>query len=185
MRAMVTGFGPFQGFDENPSQVGVERLSGLGLQGLETRTLTVSNEAADAEVREIFRDPPDLLLLCGVAGNREWVSVERVAINVDDFRIPDVAGEQVEDMPVVEGGPVAYLSTLPIKDLVGDLKEAGLDGRISNTAGTYLCNHVMYLALHLAAEAGGGTRVGFLHVPPDPEIAVKAIEVSARMLLKR
>ena len=91
---------------------------------------------------------------------------ERVAINVDDARIPDNAGQQPVDAPIVPGGPAAYFATVPVKDMVRAIREAGVPSELSNSAGTYVCNHLLYCVLH---HAGPGVRAGFIHVPCIPE----------------
>lgn len=105
----------------------------------------------------------DVVLATGVAPGRPAVGIERVAVNVRDFPIEDVDGQQPIDRPVVPGGPVAYLSTVPVKAVVAAWRKAGIPGFVSNTSGTYLCNQVFYLARHLTD--GTAVRAGFLHVP--------------------
>jgi len=102
----------------------------------------------------------------GQAAGRSAVTPERVAINVDDARIPDNAGQQPVDAPIVPGGPAAYFATVPVKDMVRAIQEAGVPSELSNSAGTYVCNHLLYCVLH---HAGPGVRAGFIHVPCIPE----------------
>jgi pyroglutamyl-peptidase len=106
---------------------------------------------------------PVLVLALGLAAGRAEISVERVAINVDDARIPDNAGAQPVDLPVVADGPAAWFSTLPVKAIVAALRHAGLPAAVSQTAGTFVCNHVFYGLQHRLA--GSGVRSGFIHVP--------------------
>jgi pyroglutamyl-peptidase len=120
---------------------------------------------------------PTLVICLGLAGGRTEITPERVAINVDDARIPDNAGRQPVDTAVQAGGPAAYFSTLPIKAMVRDMRAAGVPAAVSNTAGTFVCNHIFYALMHhLAARAGGAAgagavRGGFIHVPTLPELA--------------
>jgi pyroglutamyl-peptidase len=110
---------------------------------------------------------PVLVICVGQAGGRTGISVERVAINVDDARIPDNAGKSPIDDPIVKRGPVGYWSSLPIKAIVLALREAGLPAEVSQSAGTFVCNHVFYGLMHLLAKGSG--RGGFVHVPYTPE----------------
>jgi pyroglutamyl-peptidase len=112
---------------------------------------------------------PDIVLALGQAEGRCDLSLERVAINVQDARIPDNAGQQPIDVPVIKGGPAAYFSTLPIKSLVAGLKAAGFPASVSQTAGTFVCNQVFYGLQH--ALAGQGVHSGFMHLPLLPEQA--------------
>ena len=126
--------------------------------------------AALAPVAEaIEREAPDAVLCLGQAGGRAAITPERVAINVDDARIPDNAGEQPVDRPTVPGGPAAYFATLPVKAMAEAIRAAGVAAEVSNTAGTFVCNHLMYAVLHLLAERYPGVRAGFMHVPFVPE----------------
>lgn len=114
---------------------------------------------------------PDVVICLGQAGGRSDVSIERVAINVVDARIPDNEGRQPIDEPVVEGGPAAYFSTLPIKAIVRDLRAAGVPASVSSTAGTYNCNTIFYGLAHYIATEQPALRGGFVHVPYLPEMA--------------
>jgi pyroglutamyl-peptidase len=116
----------------------------------------------------------------GQAGGRTDLSLERVAINVDDARIADNRGAQPIDKPVVAGGPAAYFATLPVKAMLRDIKAAGLPASLSNTAGTFVCNHVMYGLLHRLA--GSEVRGGFLHIPYLPEQAARLGNVPSMSL---
>ena len=111
------------------------------------------------------------MLCAGLAGRRAELSLERVAINVDDARIPDNDGQQPIDQPIVAGGPAAYFTGLPVKRAVAALRQAGLPAIVSNTAGTFVCNHLFYGLMHLVASRGLPVRGGFLHVPYLPEQA--------------
>ena len=120
-------------------------------------------------LEEIQKWNPDALISVGVAGGRREIHVERVAVNLRDARIPDNVGFQPVDMPVAEEGPAAYFATLPVKAMVEAIKEAGVPAAVSNSAGTFVCNDVMYTALH----RGKVPMAGFVHVPLLPPEAAK------------
>ena len=175
---LLTGFEPFEQQEVNASWAAVRavaadwdaRAEGAGLV---TALLPVSFARAPRRLAELLAEVrPDLVVCVGEAGGRSAVGVERVAVNVQDARIPDEDGAQPVDEPVVPGGPVAHLSTLPVKACLAAMQAAGVPGEVSNTAGTYVCNTVAYaLAEQLGASgrggAGGpaGARGGFVHVP--------------------
>jgi pyroglutamyl-peptidase len=175
MKALVTGFEPFGGDRVNPSFEALRLLpSRLGAIDIATRALPVVYGAALTTLREaIAATGPDIVLSVGLAGGRTELSLERVAINVDDARIPDNGGNQPIDRPVVAGGPAAYFATLPIKAAAAALREAGLPASVSNSAGTFLCNHVFYGLMHEAASSSRRFRGGFLHVPYLPSQAAR------------
>jgi pyroglutamyl-peptidase len=173
MKALVTGFEPFGPDAVNPSREAVLRLSSrLGDLTIETRIVpTVFGRAIAALEDAIVTTQPDIVLGVGLAGGRAELSLERVAINVDDARIPDNDGQQPIDRPIVAGGPAAYFTGLPVKRAVAALREAGLPAIVSNTAGTFVCNHIFYGLMHLVANRRLPVRGGFLHVPYLPEQA--------------
>jgi len=175
MKALVTGFEPFGGDRINPSFEALRRLpSRLGALDLVTWSLpVVYGSALDALREAIGEATPDIVLCTGLAGGRAELSLERVAVNVDDARIPDNDGNRPIDRPVVAGGPAAYFATLPIKAAVAALREVGLPAAVSNTAGTFLCNHVFYGLMHEAAAGAHRFRGGFLHVPFLPSQAAR------------
>jgi pyroglutamyl-peptidase len=175
MKALVTGFEPFGGDPINPALEALGRLPArLGALAVATGVLpAVFGRALDALEAAVEASAPDIVLCVGLAGGRTALSLERVAINIDDARIPDNAGRQPIDVPVIAGGPAAYFATLPIKAAAAALCDAGLPAIVSNTAGTYVCNHVFYGLLHLAATRRPGLRGGFLHVPYLPSQAAR------------
>jgi pyroglutamyl-peptidase len=175
MKALVTGFEPFGGERVNPSFEALRRLPPrLGSLDIATRPLPVVYGAALPALREaVAASKPDIVLCVGLAGGRAELSVERVAINIDDARIPDNDGNQPIDRAVVAGAPAAYFATLPIKAAAAALREAGLPTAVSNSAGTFLCNHVFYGLMHEAARSGKRFRGGFLHVPFLPSQAAR------------
>ncbi|KUM99529.1 Pyrrolidone-carboxylate peptidase [Streptomyces yokosukanensis] len=171
-RVLITGFAPFGGARINPSWqaaslVAAEPPAGLTVTAAELPC--VFRDSVDALREAVRESDPELVLCLGQAGGRPGVTVERVAINVDDARIPDNAGNRPIDEPVVPGGPAAYFSTLPVKACVAALRAAGVPAAVSHTAGTFVCNHVAYGLGHLIATELPHARGGFVHVPWAPE----------------
>ena len=173
MKALVTGFEPFGGDSVNPSFEALAALPAhIGELAIETEVLPCRFGVAISMLEAaISARAPDIVLSVGLAGGRSELSLERVAINVDDARIADNAGHQPVDRPIVPGGPTAYFATLPIKAAVAAMRDAGLPAAVSNTAGTFVCNHVFYGLMHLTATRFAGIRSGFLHVPYLPRQA--------------
>jgi pyroglutamyl-peptidase len=175
MKALVTGFEPFGGDPLNPSFEVLALLPAqLGDLAIETSALPCRfGEAINALEQAITTAAPDFVLSVGLAGGRAELSLERVAINVDDARIADNGGRQPVDRPIVPGGPAAYFANLPIKAVVTVLRDAGLPAAVSNSTGTFVCNHVFYGLMHLAATRFPAVRAGFLHVPYLPSQAAR------------
>lgn len=175
-RLLITGFEPFGGESVNPSGLAARRLAEAEFTGVETRALelpVVRYRCIELVVDAIERDRPDLVVMLGQAGGRVRLTPERIAINVDDYRRPDNAGNQPADEPIVPGGPAAYFSGLPVKAMVDAVRGAGVPAALSNTAGTYLCNHVSYGVLHHVALRRLPVRAGFIHLPYLPEQAAQ------------
>ena len=173
---LITGIEPFDGETLNPSWEAVRRLDGTQVAGatLVARQLPcVIGKVVGVLRQAIAETRPDVVICLGQAGGRSDISVERVAINVVDARIPDNEGRQPIDEPVVEGGPAAYFSTLPIKAIVRDLRAAGVPASVSSTAGTYNCNTIFYGLAHYIATEQPALRGGFVHVPYLPEMAAR------------
>jgi len=170
MRALVTGFEPFGGEAVNASLEAVRALPPqVGPLEVRTAQLPTSYARALAALEAaIDENKPDIVLCVGEAGERAALCVERVAVNVQDARIPDNDGARPLDRPVVPGGPAAYLSTLPVRAAVAALHAAQLPAEISMSAGTFVCNHVFYGLMHLAALRGQPFIAGFVHVPRLP-----------------
>ena len=167
MKILVTGFDPFGGEKVNPALEAVKSLPSV-IHGAEIRWVeipTVFYQSAEVLETEIVRYQPDVVLCIGQAGGRAVLTPERVAINQDDARIPDNDGNQPIDTPIRLDGEAAYFSTLPIKAMVQAIKEVGLPATVSNTAGTFVCNHLMYQALYLADKKFLNMRAGFMHIP--------------------
>jgi pyroglutamyl-peptidase len=170
MRVLLTGFPRFAGVERNPSEQIVAALDGSVVAGVEIagRMLPVSAERTPDAVRAaIDETAPRLTLLLGVAPGRTGLSIERTAVNLFDFPAPDNDGAQPVDVPIEEGGPVAYFATLPLRQIAEAWRAAGIPGYVSDTAGLYLCNAAMYAALH--AAAAGGPPTGLLHLPSLPD----------------
>ncbi len=172
---LLTGFEPFGGASINPSWELARALDGqaIGNATVAARLLPCVFGAALTELRRALEQTrPVLVLALGQAGGRSELSLERVAINLDDARIPDNAGAQPIDEPVLAGAPAAYFSTLPIKAMVAGLRAAGIPAAVSHTAGTFVCNHLFYGLQHRLQ--GSGVRSGFMHIPLLPEQAAIA-----------
>lgn len=167
MKILVTGFTPFGGETVNPAWEAVKALPDrIGIW--EVERLEVPTEflrAGEVLTEAVRRLRPDVVLCVGQAGGRDAVTPERVAINIMDASIPDNAGFQPEEQSVVPDAPAAYFATLPIKAMVAAIRAGGLPAAVSNTAGTYVCNCLMYRLLHLAATTYPEMRGGFIHVP--------------------
>ena len=141
---------------------------------MQTATLPCSfDRSAGVLQSAIDRVKPDIVLCVGLAGGRSELCLERVGINVQDARIRDNDGKQPIDKPVVEGGPAAYFATLPVKACVAAMRQAGLAAAVSNTAGTFVCNHIFYALMDIAQSHPIPMRGGFLHVPYAPEQIAK------------
>jgi len=170
MKILVTGFDPFGGESINPALISVMKLPDEidGAQIIKEKIPTVFYKSIDVLYEVLQRENPDAVICVGQAGARSHITVERIAINADDAKIPDNEGNQPIDLPIFEGGPAAYFATLPIKGMVRDLTAIGLPAAISNTAGTFVCNHLMYGALHFAALNKPELRAGFVHIPYLP-----------------
>lgn len=173
---LLTGFEPFGGEFINPSWLAVQAAAVLlGESGHEAVAVEVPCEfGRSVEVLRSALDEvrPDIVLCVGQAGGRERVSLERVAINVDDARIPDNAGRRPIDEPVVAGGAAAYFTTLPIKACRQAVEQQGVPVEVSQSAGTYVCNHLFYGLMHLLADLDGVCG-GFVHVPFSTEQAAE------------
>ncbi|MDQ3026190.1 MAG: pyroglutamyl-peptidase I [Pseudomonadota bacterium] len=164
---LVTGFEPFGGESLNPSWEICTRLP-RAIAGMRVEILRVPCEfrrSIEVAAEAIERHRPKLVILLGQAGGRAHLSVERVAINVDDARQPDNAGAAPVDEAIALEGPPAYFATLPVKAVARAMRAAGVPAEVSNSAGTYVCNHLMYGVLHFLAASGAGGRAGFIHLP--------------------
>lgn len=168
---LITGFEPFGGDSINPSWEIAQALGHFDASGGNTHIEQLPVDAGRLPERLtclIDRIRPDVLIMLGLASGRTAINLERVAVNVLDFSIPDNSGQMLQDRPILPEGPAAYLSTLPIRSICRSITENGIPAVISNTAGTYLCNQAMYIALHKLAERPWRSLAGFIHVPALP-----------------
>lgn len=170
MKIIVTGFDPFGGEKINPSIECVKALPEIeGVELIRLELPTVFKESAK-RLNEVINDvKPDAVLSVGQAGGRPGITMERIAINVDDARIPDNISQQPIDEAIQLDGEAAYFTTLPIKRIVKAIREAGILAEVSNSAGTFVCNHIMYQALFAATKADKPFKAGFMHIPFIPE----------------
>ena len=180
-RILLTGFDPFGGETVNPSWEAARALHGRRVGGHQIVARQLPTEFAGslrvlkAAMREL---KPAIVLGVGQAGGRAQLSLERVMINLQDARIPDNAGAQPIDEPVINGAPAAYFSTLPLNTMLAALHDAGIPATISHSAGTYVCNHIAYAMLHFAAKTRG-VRAGFIHIPYLPAQAARLLAAAS------
>ncbi|MGE5560120.1 MAG: pyroglutamyl-peptidase I [Chloroflexota bacterium] len=170
MKVLLTGFEPFGGEAVNPSGEAVKRLDGKTIAGADivARIIPVSwDDAGPLCQGAIDEVNPDIVLMVGQAGGRTAISVERVAINVQNGK--DNNDVPRDEQPIDADGPAAYFGTVPVKKIAAQIAAAGIPAIVSNTAGTYLCNHLMYHTLHHVARAGKAIRGTFIHIPFLPE----------------
>ena len=174
MKVLLTGFDPFGGDKVNPATEAVKRVSDNvnGVEVVKIEVPTVFHKSIDVVAKTIEEVKPDAVLCIGQAGGRAELTPERVAINLDDARIADNEGNQPIDVKIFEDGEPAYFATLPIKAMVASMRNAGIPASVSNTAGTFVCNHLMYGVLYTLAKKYPGVRGGFMHVPFIPEQVV-------------
>ena len=173
---LLTGFDPFGGEALNPSWLAVSALDGAVLAGHRVVAVQLPTAFARAarDLRAALRRHRPALVLCvGQAGGRACLSLERVAVNIIDARIADNDGAQPVDTPCVKGAPAAYFASLPVKAMLQALRDAGIPAEVSNTAGTYVCNHVFFTLMHALARVPGAERGGFLHIPYLPAQAAR------------
>ncbi len=166
-KILITGFDPFGGESMNPAYEAVKLLPDT-LQGVEIIKLevpTVFHKSIDVLEEAITKHNPDVVINIGQAGNRFGITPERVAINEDDARIKDNEGNQPIDEKIFEDGKNAYFSSLPIKAMVEEMKKEGIPAAVSNTAGTFVCNHLMYGLMYLIDTKFPNIKGGFIHVP--------------------
>ncbi|MCD7809635.1 MAG: pyroglutamyl-peptidase I [Erysipelotrichaceae bacterium] len=171
MKVLVTGFDPFGGEKINPAIESVKKLPDeiAGAQIIKLEIPTVCHKSLDVIDAAIAENDPDVILSIGQAGGRPDITVERVGINVDDCRIPDNAGQQIIDEPVFPDGPAAYFVNLPIKAMVARIQSHNIPASVSNTAGTFVCNHVTYGVRHICETKYPGKKSGFIHIPYLPQ----------------
>lgn len=177
---LLTGFDPFGGESTNPSQLAVQRLAAEpATPDVQIVTVTlpvVFGTAIEAMTAAVDQHEPDVVICVGEAGGRVAVTPERFAVNLDDAPFPDNAGGQPTEQTIIEDGPVAYHSTLPIADMVHAMRAAGIPAALSSSAGNYVCNNVFYGLMHLIATSRPQLVGGFVHVPYHHEQVVHRID---------
>lgn len=170
-RILITGFEPFGGETVNPAWEAVKILpETIGAYRVERLQVpTVFQKAYELTASKAEELGADAIVCVGQAGGRDAVTPERIGINLRDASIPDNAGSQPSEQPIAEGAPAAYFSTMPVKEMANAIRNAGLPGKVSNTAGTFVCNDLLYSLLR--RFAGQALPIGFIHVPYLPEQA--------------
>lgn len=167
MKILITGFEPFGGESLNPSYEAIKlienKFSGLDIIKLEVPTAFY--KSTQVVISKIDEVKPDAVIMVGQAGGRADITVERIAINIDDASIKDNEGQKPVDSVIDTNGLSAYFATLPIKEIVEKIKNAGIPASISNSAGTYVCNHLMYSVLNYIYKSNLNIKAGFIHVP--------------------
>jgi pyroglutamyl-peptidase len=175
-KLLLTGYEPFLDNPINPTTDIVKELDGevVGGYSITARVLPVDfGKTAEVAFRYYDEVSPDVVISLGLAPGRNRITPERIAINCNDGE-PDNEGNTPIDQPIVEDGPAGYFSTLPIRRFVNVLNENGYPAEISNTAGTYLCNNIMYHMLHKVSSENKKVLAGFIHIPASHELAVKS-----------
>ncbi len=167
MKILLTAFDPFGGEKINPALEAVKLVSDQidDIEVVKLEVPTVFYKSIDTVAKAMEKEQPDVVLCIGQAGGRFDLTPERVAINVNDARIPDNEGNQPLSGPIFEDGENAYFTSLPIKAMVASIREAGIPASVSNSAGTYVCNHLMYGVLYTIAKKYPNMKGGFMHVP--------------------
>lgn len=167
MRVLITGFDKFGGESINPSSLCVNSLPDV-IDNIEIKRITLPTVFKDSSrvlEENIVSFSPNIVICVGQAGGRSKITPERIAINIDDARIPDNIGNSPIDEVIRKNGENAYFSTLPIKAIVDELNKNNIPSAISNTAGTFVCNHIMYEALYLSSKKYPNIKAGFIHIP--------------------
>ena len=174
MKLLLTAFSPFGGEKINPSLEAVKLVKDKIFETdiIKLEVPTVFGKSIKIVADAIEKEKPDYVLCIGQAGGRYGITPERVAINIDDARIPDNEGNQPIDIPIFADGEPAYFSNLPVKAIVEEIRKEGLPASLSNSAGTYVCNHLMYGVLYTLSKKYKGVKGGFIHVPFIPEQTV-------------
>lgn len=174
MKILITAFDPFGGDSINPALEAVKLMKDeiAGAEIIKLMVPTVFKKSIEKTVEAIEKENPDIVLNIGQAGGRFDLTPERVAINIDDARIKDNEGNQPIDVPIYEDGEGAYFTTLPVKAIVKEIKNGGLPSSLSNSAGTFVCNHLMYGVLYYINKNNKNIKAGFIHVPFTPEQVV-------------
>ncbi len=178
-KLLITGFDPFGGDALNPAWQAVKNLpdTTAGFELCKLEIPTVFGAAAETVLAKAAEFQPHVILCVGLAAGRSAVTPERIAVNIRDARIPDNAGHQPQGEWCCPEGPAAYFATVPVEAMAQAIREAGIPGAVSNSAGTFVCNDTLYQLLH--HYAGTSTRVGFLHVPRTPDMGDPSLPLPA------
>lgn len=197
MKVLVTGFEPFGGESINPSWEAVRMLPDVieGSTLIKIQLPVVQNKALERIHETIRKEQPDCVLSVGQAGGRKGITVERIGINCDDYRIADNEGNQPVDEKIFADGPDAYFASIPVRKIVEAINREGIEVSVSNTAGTYVCNHVLYGTRYLCEKEYGNIISGFIHVPyireqekepnMDLDDIAKALEIALKVIVKK
>lgn len=171
MKILVTGFNPFGEEKVNPAFEVIKKLENniAGAQIVKLEVPTVFGKSIETTVKEIEKEKPDYVLSIGQAGGRFGITVERVAINMDDARIQDNEGNQPIDVPIDSRGQSSYFATIPVKAIVAAIKKEKIPAAVSDSAGTFVCNHIMYGVLNYISRNKPCMKAGFIHIPFLPE----------------
>lgn len=171
MKILVTGFDPFGGEKVNPAFEVIKKLSSniAGAQVIKLEVPTVFKKSIELVERIIEKENPDIVLCIGQAGGRASISIERIAINIDDARIPDNENNQPVDLSIDSEGLPAHFATIPIKSIAKAIKRQNIPASISDSAGTFVCNHIMYGILNYIYKNNLDVKAGFIHIPFLPE----------------
>ena len=174
MKILVTGFDPFGGEPINPAIESVKKLPDniAGAEIIKLEIPTVRKKSLEKIEKAINEHNPDVILSIGQAGGRFDISIERIGINLDDFRIPDNEGNQIIDEPIFPDGENSYFVKLPVKAMVQNVQKNNIPASVSYTAGTFVCNHVLYGVMYLIEKKYKGKKSGFIHIPFLPQQVV-------------
>lgn len=197
-KLMLTAFEPFAGEPLNPSLEAARQMQKIDFPDTAVRVVELPVDrfrAVEMALELIRASEPDIVIMLGEAGARHRVNPERVAINIDDFRIADNSGNQPKDETIIDGGPVAYFSTLPIRAITERIINAHIPAAISNSAGSYLCNRLFFSVMHAITVEGLSAKAGFMHLPylhdqamnkyPDvPSLARESIVEAVRLAIE-
>lgn len=175
MKALITGFDPFNGEKINPAFQAIKGLPDFisDFQIIKLEIPTVFNKSIDILKNAINDHNPDIIICVGQAGGRFDITPEYVAINLDEARIPDNEGNKPSGKPIIDSGENAYFTTLPVKAISKELKESNIPTKISYTAGTFVCNHLFYGLMHIISTSHPNIKGGFIHVPYLPEQVIE------------
>ncbi len=186
MKILITGFDPFEKEKVNPSYEAVKLLPDTiaGAEIIKLEIPTVFADCLKPIEKAVEQYHPDAIICIGQAGGRSCLTIEKVGINIMDARIPDNSGAQPIDVPVVAGGPDAYFATIPVKAMMQNVRDHNMPCFVSYTAGTFVCNAVMYMVLHMCAVQYPDIRAGFMHVPYENSQAIDKLQGTPSMSLK-